>query len=87
MGGYKILDFKDIDLSTGDAVIPGLYNAIDESDKPFIVYNLFDGTHHVKPMFIPLMNKNDTTYEFYITSPLGTITISIGSDDDVIILE
>ena len=63
-----------------------MYNAIDESDKPFIVYNLFDGTNHAKPMFIPLMNKNNDTYEFYITTPDGTATISIGENDDVVII-
>lgn len=87
MGGYKILDFKNVDLSTGDAVIPGLYKAIDESDKPFVVYNFFDGTNHVKPMFISVMKKNiNDDYEFYATTSDGTATISIGSDDDVVIV-
>ena len=86
MGGYKILDFKNVDISTGDAVIPGIFNAIDESNKPFIVYNLFDGTHHIKPFFVSFMNKTNDGYEIYLTSPGGTFTLSISNDDVVILV-
>jgi len=85
MDGYQILDFKNTDLSIS-GIIPGLFETIDKSKKPFIIHNMNFNGNLLKPMFVPLMNLNNDTYEFYISTPAGVATVSIDKSDTVTIL-
>lgn len=91
MDGYKIIDFKGIDVSSGEASIPGLFDAISESNKPMIVCNLNFGGTIAKPFTMGLVNTLDDGGSLYhvftIVSPNGFSIVTIQEDDTVIITE
>ena len=77
--GYKIIDFKGIDLTDG-AEIPGIYDAIDKSNKPLVIANLNGGGTILKPFFGGAVTKSLTEYLYIpltIADGDGAATISI----------
>ena len=87
MDGYKIIDFKGVDLTDG-AIIEGIYNAIDSANKPIVVINLNSGNSGIlKPFYsLPLKWLNDTYYlAFELGTPDGVVfaSIEIDSSDTV----
>lgn len=75
MNGYKILDFKGVKIEDGPTV-EGLYKAIDESTKPFIITNANSNNVSVvgvKPYFAGIATKIQTgadTYGYVLPAPV-----------------
>lgn len=81
MDGYKIIDCKGIDASSGDTV-PGIFNAIAETTKPLVFCNIAMGDDKIKPFFSGLYFLDDGDYVFPLNS---SMTMTIDSDDLVVI--
>lgn len=90
INGYKIIDFKGIDVSQGETV-KGIYDAIKTSTKPLVIYNLNVG--YILPPFFSApytVAPNDYLYiPLPIATPEGTTiaTLEIETNDIVSIIE
>lgn len=87
MDGYKIIDFKGIDVSQG-ATVDGVHDAIITSNKPLVFYNLnLLGDGALLPFYAPVMNNDGGV--LYFTLFFGTndkatpIVLEIDGDDTV----
>lgn len=85
MDGYKIIDFKHANIVNDDPeTVPGIYAAIDESNKPLLITNMVISDVLLKPFYTNVVFKRDTTtYSFGIITPDGLIYVTISSDDKV----
>lgn len=80
MDGYKIIDFKGIDLADSPT-IPGIFNAIDESNKPLVFSNIVLSGYSAKPFFVGNYGKAEDSYRI----PLADgYSIYVADDDSVI---
>lgn len=94
MDGYKIIDFKGEDVSASPT-IDGIFNAIEESNKPLIFTNMtWDGTVLVKPYFSSLCTKvstGPTTYAYIVNGPVAVegvqVFMLINNDDSITLPE
>lgn len=86
MDGYKIIDFKGIEIKTDGVTVPGVYNAIDESNKPLIASNINLGGAIMKPFAMGFIQLGTGEYSFAITSVNGVGNISISEDDTVTLI-
>lgn len=87
MDGYKIIDFKGIDIANG-AEITGIFNEIKISTKPLIFSNINIGGITPKPFYAGMdYNDNDEAFYFLLTlssgNDAGNIVLEINADDSV----
>ena len=74
-GGYKLIDFKDVDLKTGvETTIKGIHEAIENSyRKPLVFTGLVLDSVEKSDVFVNIAN-NDGSYT--ATIPSGTIVVT-----------
>ena len=78
-GGYKIIDLKDVNLSTTPVVIAGIYNRVkDNYRKPILLSGIVIGGVEMADCFVDL-NVSSTSY----VGAVHNHTITITSDDKV----
>ena len=83
MNGYKIIDFKGIDVSQG-ATVPGVYNAIITANKPLVFYNLnLTGESALLPFYAGAMNNDGGVLYFTIEIATADGIVHIVIDIDV----
>lgn len=89
MDGYKILDFKGVNIEDGETV-EGIYKAIDESTKPLVVTNikLPSPMKDVKPFFSSFvkLSTSGTTLAYVTTvfaDDSNPFTIYVNDDDTI----
>lgn len=93
MDGYKIIDFKGANLAEG--YVPGIYNAVNESNKPLVFSNYAMGDHDTigKPFFAGIgiyetYSPGKYQYTFHImTNSSGEVNLLNVKDDDTIEIE
>lgn len=62
MGGYKIIDFKGVDILT-PSTIKGIYASIKETNKALLLSNLVISTKAYDDLFLPvLVSGNNFTF-------------------------
>lgn len=84
MGGYTVLDFKGVALSTGIAdPVPGVFGVLKETKKVTVVHNLKVGAVSYPDMMATFIGSATTGYTAKIAVPAGTLTIVVGTDDNV----
>lgn len=83
-GGYKIIDFKGTALTSGtEATIPGVYEAIESTNKRTIVSGLVVGGTEYDDMPV-LFTVDSTSFVSIVTLPdSGSISFVVASDDGV----
>lgn len=78
-GGYKIIDFKGKTLSGTKTVIPGIYEAIEGTDKAIMASGVVISTTEFKDEFVPVeLSSGD-----YLITPFHGYAITITDDDEV----
>lgn len=77
-GGYKIIDFKGLTLSTTDVVIPGIYDAIESTTKPILASGIKISTTEYNDEFVGVTISSD---DFVIDFHGYDIVITV--DDEV----
>lgn len=78
-GGYKIIDLKDVNLSTTPVVIAGIYNRVkDNYRKPILLSGIVIGGVEMADCFVDL-HVSSTSY----VGAVYNYTITITSDDKV----
>ena len=87
MDGYKIIDFKGIDVSQG-ATVDGVHNAIITSNKPLVFSNLnLFGEGSLSPFYVGIMNNDSGVLYFVLETGTNDgvdhIVIDIDADDTV----
>lgn len=85
-GGYKIIDFRGIELSTTPVDIKGIYEAIEENlDKCLIASGVTkDGaTYNDECIATPDINGSDYVISFHD----GKVIITVTDDDEVTLAE
>lgn len=79
LGGYKLIDFGGVDISTSKT-ISGIYEKIEKTEKRIVVCNVKLGTTIFKEMVVDVFKKvND--YRLYLTNSI--IKIIIGNSSSV----
>ena len=83
--GYKIIDFGEIDISTGfTETIEGTFDKIDKSNKPIVITGIKD----MKPAYVAFskISTGATTFAYIGMIGVNTdgiIMATIGDDDSV----
>lgn len=94
MDGYKIIDFKGEDV-TAEPTIDGIFNEIENSNKPLILANMVvNNIPVIKPYFSSICTKistGPTTYAYVVNGPLlsenNQVFLFINNDDSVTLPE
>lgn len=78
-GGYKVVDFKDIDITADGDVVAGVYEEIEGSHRKAILVSgvTLDGVEQRDTFVDPVVNSGDYTFTAY-----GK-TFTITKDDKV----
>lgn len=78
-GGYQIVDFKDIDLTSAGVTIAGIYESIEASHKKVLLASglVINGAEHRDAWIEPTHAEN--TY----TIAIGDTTITVDNTDTV----
>jgi len=93
MNGYKIIDFKGANLTEGS--VPGIYNAVRESNKPLVFsnYKVGESNEIGEPFFVGKRfyhsyspGKYQYTF-FLITNSSGETSLLNIKDDDTFDIE
>ena len=90
-GGYKIIDLKDVNITTTAQIIPGIYNRIKETRKVLLFTGLTIKETALSDQFCGI-TPGDGIYYIHVSTnlALGTITdvtITINDDDEIKLVE
>lgn len=81
MGGYKLIDFKGLDLSNSENVGVGFYDNIYYSEKPLMISNLQNHKPCFATVSLPITYQAPMYLCFYVRNKSYTITITYGGED------
>lgn len=83
-GGYKIIDFGGVALTSGtEATIPGVYDAIESTNKRTVVSGLVVGGTEYNDMEVNFVVSSGDFVGVVTTPDSGSISFVIASDDGV----
>lgn len=86
MGGYQIIDFKNVNFPEISAPIKfeGVYDKIEGTRKPIMITNFVFDTWEIRNQFVDIYPTNNGKFEFKINGFYSSkITVEIGADDFV----
>lgn len=87
-GGYKIIDFKGIEIGTSSKKIPGIYEAIESTNKRTVVsglvkssveYDDFDALFAVSGSNFTCKAAAGAQFITIVVKPDDTVTVAVGS--------
>lgn len=89
IGGYKIIDFKGVPIkeyTETKAVIPGIYNRIEESYKMMVVencvININSSNIELKPLAVlPIVTSSDYVFQHIYDEYI--LSVFVTDDDEV----
>lgn len=83
-GGYRIIDFKDIPITSGTEVtIPGIYEAIESTNKRTVVSGLVLGGTEYDDMNVVFSVSSTSFIGCVFLDAATTISFVIADDDGV----
>lgn len=86
LGGYQVLDFWDVTITTTAVKMDGLYALIDKGRKAFLITGLKIGTEERRKDFwlpsLPVKSGTGTSLKYTLTIDAAT-TIEVTVNDNV----
>ena len=91
-GGYKIIDLRDTEFTSGTPVtINGIYKSVESTNKPTVLSKFYLSGKEYDSVFCFLVNQGTTFYGImYYTDSTGSlkeISIKIKNDDTITLIE
>lgn len=83
-GGYKIIDFGGISLISGTKkTIPGVYDAIESTNKRTVISGLVVGSKEYNDMEVNFVFNSGAFAGEVVLPNIGSMSFSVANDDGV----